>query len=133
MTQSPAWQPVVALALFDSSSRLLLQQRLARKRHDGCWEFPGGKVEPGEHPRAALVREIAEELAIRLDPADLAPALFEEEPGAPPIALLLYTARRWCGTVSGLDGQSWRWLTRGEADALLLAPMDHALLARLEW
>ena len=57
---------VVAVALIDGDGRCLMQQRSHDKRHGGLWEFPGGKVEPGEHPDAALVRELAEELAIEV-------------------------------------------------------------------
>ena len=129
--QNRPWRPVVALALTDGRGRLLLQQRPEGKRHAGLWEFPGGKVEPGETPRAALVREIAEELAIRLLPADLDPALFAEEAGAPPIVLMLYTCRRWNGAIAGLEGQDWGWHDRPSARLLDLAPMDRTLLERL--
>ena len=126
-----SWMPVCALALFDGRGRLLLQQRPAKKRHAGLWEFPGGKVEPGETLRQALVREIAEELSIGLDLADLDPALFAEEPGSPPIVLLLYTASCWTGEVRPTEGQACAWLSRSEAACLDLAPMDRSLLARL--
>ena len=126
-----SWVPVAALALFDGRDRLLLQQRPADKRHAGLWEFPGGKVEPGESPRQALVREIAEELSISLDPLHLEPALFAEEQGTPPIVLLLYSARRWSGEVRPTEGQACAWLSRAEAARLELAPMDRLLLARL--
>lgn len=130
---SLCWRPVAALALFDQGGRLLLQQRPAGKRHAGCWEFPGGKVEASETPRIALVREIAEELAISLDPRDLEPALLAEEPGTPPIVLLLYTARRWEGMPTGLEGQAWAWHDRAQATQRDLAPMDRTLLDRLCW
>ncbi len=128
-----SWRPVAALALFDRSGRLLLQQRPPGKRHGGLWEFPGGKVEPGETPRAALVREIAEEIAIRLDPEELEAGLLAEEVCEPPIVLLLYTARRWRGTVAGLEGQAWGWFDLASAAGLELAPMDRGLLGRLRW
>jgi 8-oxo-dGTP diphosphatase len=127
------WRPVAALALFDRSRRLLLQQRPPGKRHAGLWEFPGGKVESGETPRAALVREIAEELAIRLDPQELEAGLLAEEAGEPPIVLLLYSTRRWRGTVAGLEGQAWGWFDQAGAAGLELAPMDRGLLGRLQW
>jgi 8-oxo-dGTP diphosphatase len=127
------WRPVAALALFDSEGRLLLQQRPPGKRHGGLWEFPGGKVELGETPRAALVREIAEELAIALDEHDLEPALIAEEPGELPIVLLLYAARRWRGEPQGCEGQAWGWFNRAASASQVLAPMDRTLLARLCW
>ena len=130
-----AWRPVAALALFDGAARLLLQQRPPGKRHAGSWEFPGGKLEPGETPREALVREIAEELAICIDAADLEPALLADESSLPPnpapIVLLLYAARSWTGTITGCEGQAWGWFDRAAAMRLDLAPMDRALLGRL--
>ncbi len=65
MTEIPTWLPVVALALERADGRILMQRRPPGKAHGGLWEFPGGKVEAGESPRAALVREVNEELAIR--------------------------------------------------------------------
>jgi len=127
----PTWMAVVALALIDESGRVLLAQRLAGKRHGGAWEFPGGKVEGAETPRAALAREISEELALTLDPATLQPALLAEEAGTPPIVMFLYTARSWIGNPQGLDGQNWGWFSPAEASALELAPMDRDLLSRL--
>lgn len=129
--QPLAWLPVVALALYDGHGRVLLQERLPGKRHAGCWELPGGKVEPGETPRAALVREVAEELAIVLDPADLVPVSLAEEEGDPPIILMLYETRCWRGEIAGLEGQAFAFHTRAEAARLDLAPTDRALLARL--
>lgn len=131
--KASTWRPVAALALIDHRGRLLLQQRLPGKRHAGQWEFPGGKVEAGETPRRALVREIAEELAIKLDPDDLEPMLLAEEAGDPPIVLLLYICRRWRGIVTAMDGQAWGWHDRAAAGLLALAPMDRTLLHRLDW
>ena len=78
---------VVALCLEDADGQLLLARRPAGKHHGGLWEFPGGKVEPGETPRAALAREVAEELAIRIDPAALVPLTFAADDG---LVLLLF-------------------------------------------
>ena len=125
---------VVALALRDDAGRLLLQQRPAGKHHAGLWEFPGGKVENGENPRFALVREIAEELSFGLEPAMLEPLAFADESalsGEPSVTLLLYGARVWSGEIRGLEGQEWRWLAPEEAAALPLAPLDRTLLERL--
>ena len=129
----PAWTPVVAIALFDDAGRLLLQQRPADKHHGGLWEFPGGKVDAGEAPREALVREMAEELAIEVRPSDCAAVLLAEEAGEgqAPVVLMLYRATRWRGTPEGLEGQHWGWFTREEALALPLAPMDRDLVKRI--
>jgi 8-oxo-dGTP diphosphatase len=72
--------PVVAVALIDGEGKVLVQRRPAGKMMAGLWEFPGGKVEPGETPEVALIREIAEELGIAISPAELTPAAFASEP-----------------------------------------------------
>ena len=68
MEKNPTWIPVVALALFDQEGRILMQQRTLGRHHGGMWEFPGGKVENGEIPRLALVREIAEDILEAIHP-----------------------------------------------------------------
>ncbi|MFC3096311.1 (deoxy)nucleoside triphosphate pyrophosphohydrolase [Alteraurantiacibacter palmitatis] len=136
MEENPTWIPVVALALRDASARVLLQQRLPHKHHGGLWEFPGGKVESAENPRFALVREIAEELGIRIETTKLSPLFLADEAGveAGPagVVLLLYTCREWRGAIAGRDGQQWGWFTLDEAAGLPLAPMDGDLLSRLK-
>lgn len=128
----PTWVPVVALALFDGNGRVLMQRRPAARHHGGYWEFPGGKVEPVEKPRNALVREIAEELGITLDPKQLSCANFAEEAGERHIVLFLYTSRQACGVPVGRDGQEWGWFTLRDAAKLALAPMDAVLLAQMD-
>ena len=89
---------VVAVALVDGDGRVLLQQRPPGKPMAGLWEFPGGKVEPGETPEAALVRELEEELGIETQESCLAPASFASEPlGDRHLLLLLYVCRKWRG------------------------------------
>jgi 8-oxo-dGTP diphosphatase len=134
LEKSPTFLLVVAAAIRDPDGRLLLQQCQPGKRHAGLWEFPGGKVECSEIPRFALVREIAEELALDLDPAAMEPAGFaEEEPeaGRPRIVLLLYTCAVWRGEPQACEGQNWGWFTNEEAAQLPLPLMDRALLANL--
>ena len=84
-----------------------------------------------ENPRFALVREIAEELGLMVDPVDLSPTLVADEPGEGAVVLFLYTATRWHGDPVGLEGQPWGWFTQAEAAALPLAPMDRDLLSRM--
>ncbi len=131
MERNPTLLTVVAAAICDRPGRLLLQQRRAGKRHAGLWEFPGGKVEPGEDPPLALVREIAEELALTLDPAGMRLVGSAEEAaraGHPGVALQLYACSLWRGVPAGLEGQLFGWYAPGEAKLLPLAPMDRHLL-----
>ena len=89
---------VVAAALVDSAGRVLLQQRPPNKPMAGLWEFPGGKVDPGETPEAAIIRELAEELDIIVDHSCLAPACFASESlGEKHLLLRLYVLRKWQG------------------------------------
>jgi 8-oxo-dGTP diphosphatase len=123
---------VAAAVISDPSGRILLQQCPAGKRHAGLWEFPGGKLEAGETPRAALVREINEELGITLTAGAMNPAGFAEESageGKSAIVLFLYNCPVWQGDPDGRDGQAWGWFSRAEAARLPLPPMDRALLA----
>jgi 8-oxo-dGTP diphosphatase len=128
---NPTWMAVTALALRDENGRLLLQQRPLHKHHGGLWEFPGGKVECGETPRLALVREIAEELGIEIETTALTPMLFADEGVGGRVVLFLYSAHTWRGSITAHEGQQWGWFTRDEAVSLDLAPMDRNLLCRL--
>jgi 8-oxo-dGTP diphosphatase len=127
--------PVVALALLDPAGRVLMQQRPAGKQHGDLWEFPGGKPESGEGPRAALVREIAEELGIVVD----ADALFEiafasQEPiaGQRGIVLLLYGCRSWSGEPQCLEaGARIAWVDPAAMLALPMPPLDIPLAQAL--
>ena len=131
LKNNPTALLVVAAALARPDGRLLLQRRPPGKRHGGLWEFPGGKVEPGEIPARALVREIAEELAIELDPGSLAPLAFADSPPEgdfPPIVILLYTATRWRGEPQALEGGELAWFDAAEARQLPMPPLDVILL-----
>ncbi len=119
---------VVAAALIDEAGRCLMQQRPADKRHGGLWEFPGGKVEPGEHPVAALVRELHEELAISVAFDALAPLGFATDM---PVTMLLYRCDRWHGAPRPLAAQALRWDRPAALAALPMPPVDVPLLAAL--
>src|SRR6202162_428622 len=97
---------VAACALIDADGRVLLAQRPAGKAMAGLWEFPGGKVEPGERPEQSLIRELAEELGMVVDEACLAPLPFASH-SYPDFHLLmpLYVCRRWEGIVAAQEGQ----------------------------
>jgi 8-oxo-dGTP diphosphatase len=119
--------PVVAVALVDARGRVLMQQRPAGRDHAGLWEFPGGKLEPGEGPMAALVRELHEELAIGVASDDLVPLGFaasEQQAGARSVILLLYGCRAWEGKVASQEGAICRWLAPAALAALPMPPLD---------
>lgn len=131
--QGVALFPVVAAALLDDSGRVLLQQRPPGKAMAGSWEFPGGKVEPGETPEAALVRELREELAIKVDPGSLRPACFASAPlGGRHLLLLLYVAERWDGEPRAMEATALRWATPAEMRELPMPPADEPLIGLLE-
>ncbi len=135
METPPTLLTVVALALLDTSDRVLMQRRPEARAHGGLWEFPGGKVEPGEGPAAALVREIAEELAITIEAADLVPLTFAATPdgqGNRPLVLLLYTCRRWDGEPVPEPGAELQWLNAPALPALPMPPLDVPLAAALQ-
>jgi len=126
---------VVAAALVRSDMRLLLSQRPEGKPMAGLWELPGGKIEAGETPRAALIRELREELAIDVDPADLAPFTFASH-DYPSFHLLMpvFLCRRWVGEVRGAEGQAFRWVAPAEVSGYPVPEADIPLIARyLEW
>jgi len=134
LANNPTAILVVAAALRDESGRWLMQRRPAHKQHGGLWEFPGGKVEPGETPGAALVRELNEELTITVAPDDLTTSSFasgEGEGGSPAIVILLYTAARWSGVPRAEEGGEVGWFTTAEIAALDRPPLDVALCAQV--
>lgn len=119
---------VVAGALTDSAGRVLVAQRPFAKEHGGLWEFPGGKVEPGESPESALVRELEEELGVSIDAADLRPVAFASEPrGRRHLVLLLYRVERWQGEPEAIDAAAIRWVMPDELAALDMPPADVTL------
>ena len=123
---------VVAVALADESGRILLQQRAPGRSMAGLWEFPGGKVEEGELPEAALVREIEEELGIRLEAEALEPACFASAPlGERHMILLLYLCRKWDGEPQALDAAALKWLRVEEMVAAEMPPADQPLIGLL--
>lgn len=124
---------VVAAALVDADGRVLVQQRPPGKPMAGLWEFPGGKVEPGENPEAALVRELTEELGIRVESACLAPATFASEPlGERHLILLLYALRKWQGVPEPRHASALKWVRPLELHALAMPPADKPLIGLLE-
>ncbi|MGX5712953.1 (deoxy)nucleoside triphosphate pyrophosphohydrolase [Sphingopyxis terrae subsp. ummariensis] len=124
---------VVAAALVDRDGRLLVQQRPEGASMAGLWEFPGGKREVGETPEQALVRELAEELAIDVDHSCLAPACFASDMlGDRHLLLLLYVCRKWRGTPMAQHATALRWVRPVELYALDMPPADKPLIGLLE-
>ena len=123
---------VVACALVDSDNRVLVTQRPEGKSLAGLWEFPGGKLEAGERPEPALIRELSEELGIEVKEACLAPLTFASY-AYPEFHLLmpLYICRRWEGTVTSREGQALKWVRPGKLRELAMPPADEPLIPPL--
>ena len=123
---------VVAVALVDSDGRVLLAQRPAGKSMAGLWEFPGGKVQPGETPEAALIRELKEELDIDVSEACLAPLTFVSHRYERFHLLMpLYVCRRWNGIVTPREGQALTWVRAQKLERYEMPPADKPLVAAL--
>src|ERR1700742_2753842 len=104
--------PVAAVALIDADGRVLLAQRPEGKHLAGFWEFPGGKVDPGETPEAALIRELDEELGIDVVASCLAPFTFASHAYEKFHLLMpLYVCRRWDGTPQSREHVALKWVT----------------------
>jgi 8-oxo-dGTP diphosphatase len=124
---------VVAAALVNADGEVLLQQRSPDRAMAGLWEFPGGKVEAGELPEAALVRELKEELGIDTDSACLVPAAFASaDVAGRHMLLLLYLCRHWYGDPKALDASGLQWVRPQEMRALPMPPADEPLIGLLE-
>lgn len=131
LQKNPTTIPVVAVALVDANGCVLMQRRPLGKAHAGLWEFPGGKVEPGETAVTALVREIAEELGVALAPADLSWLATARLPGEPH-EITLYLCRRWQGEPQCLDAAELGWFAPDSLDSLPLPPLDVPLAKALK-
>jgi 8-oxo-dGTP diphosphatase len=124
---------VVAAALIDSDGRVLLQQRPPGKPMADLWEFPGGKVEPGETPEAALIRELEEELGIRTHASCLAPASFASAPlNERHLLLLLFVCRKWDGVPRARHAIALRWVRPAQMYGLDMPPADLPLIGLLD-
>ena len=123
---------VVAVALIDADDRVLIAQRPEGKALAGLWEFPGGKIDAGERPEAALIRELQEELGIAVKEACLAPLTFASY-AYPEFHLLmpLYVCRRWEGFVQSREGQALKWVRARELRQNPMPPADEPLIPPL--
>lgn len=123
---------IAAAALINADGQVLVQLRPPGKPMAGLWEFPGGKVEPGETPSGALVRELREELAIGVDERDVQPFTFASERlGERHLILLLYVCRKWEGDAQPLIASRLKWCDPEELQTLDMPPADIPLVAEL--
>ncbi len=124
---------VVAVALVDADGRVLISQRPEGKALAGLWEFPGGKLEAGERPETALIRELKEELGIDVAESCLAPLTFASH-AYPDFHLLmpLYVCRRWKGQVAAQEGQMIKWVRPKALRDYPMPPADIPLIPHLE-
>jgi 8-oxo-dGTP diphosphatase len=123
---------VVAAALVDTDNRVLLAQRPKGKQLQGLWEFPGGKIDAGERPEDALIRELREELGIAVKAPCLAPLTFASHSYDDFHLLMpLYVCRKWEGFVAPRDGQALKWVRPKDLRNYPMPPADPPLIPHL--
>lgn len=124
---------VVAAALVDGEGRVLLAQRPAGKALAGLWEFPGGKVEPGESPEAALARELREELDVQIDAAAAEPIGFASHAyDAFHLMMPLFLITAWLGNVRALEAAALAWVRPRDLGQRPMPPADLPLISQLQ-
>jgi 8-oxo-dGTP diphosphatase len=124
---------VAAIALLDADNRVLLAQRPAGKSMAGLWEFPGGKIEAGETPEAALIRELHEELGIDIRASCLAPLTFASHSYETFHLLMpLYICRQWRGRLMPREGQQTAWVRGHQLRTYPMPPADEPLIPILQ-
>ena len=123
---------VAACALIDVDNRVMLARRPEGKKMAGLWEFPGGKLNPGETPEQALIRELKEELGIDVTEACLAPFAFaSHDYDRFHLLMPLFLCRRWKGTPAGLEGQALAWVRPNKLTEYDMPPADKPLIPLL--
>lgn len=123
---------VVACALIDADNRVLIAQRPEGKALAGLWEFPGGKIDAGERPEQALIRELQEELGVAVKEACLAPLTFASHAYEDFHLLMpLYICRRWEGTPSSREGQNLAWVRANKLRDYPMPAADIPLIPHL--
>jgi 8-oxo-dGTP diphosphatase len=121
---------VVAAVLYDADRRVLIAQRPEGKQHAGFWEFPGGKVEPGETESACLIRELREELGIEVQQQQLLMTLQHEYPDRS-VRLAVWLVDQYQGIPHGAEGQLLSWVTLPELPSVKLLPADWPIVETL--
>jgi 8-oxo-dGTP diphosphatase len=133
MTEPVRLVLVAAAALLDGEGRVLLAQRPQGKNLAGLWEFPGGKIEAGERPEAALARELHEELGIEVASSDFEPIAFASHDYDDFHLLMpLWTTRTWQGTPQSKEGQALAWVAIDALGDYAMPPADIPLVATLK-
>ncbi len=123
---------VVAVALVDPDNRILIAKRPEGKSLAGYWEFPGGKIDPGERPEQSLIRELQEELGISVSEDCLAPLSFASHAYSDFHLLMpLYICRKWQGQVSPQEKQTLKWVSARDLRCYELPPADIPLISPL--
>ena len=123
---------VVACALIDADKRILIAQRPQGKQLAGLWEFPGGKIDAGERPEQALIRELREELGIEVKEPCLAPLTFASHAYQDFHLLMpLYVCRRWEGFVQQREHQALKWVLAKDLRQYPMPPADEPLIPPL--
>lgn len=128
--ESPTW--VAAVALIDTSGRVLVQRRRIAGEHGGLWEFPGGKLEQGESPETAAIRELSEELAVSVSIHDLRPVGFttgstRAEAGSRPLVILLFASTVWKGAPQAHAASDLAWCDPRDLRTWQMPPLDYPL------
>jgi 8-oxo-dGTP diphosphatase len=125
---------VAAAALYNPQKAILLAQRSADRPYAGLWELPGGKIELNELPEAALIRELYEELGIKVEPEDITPLTFVSHQYPEfHLVMMVWSCRRWQGEVQAQDGQAaLAWVAMHELDAYPLLEADKPLVPLLK-
>lgn len=123
---------VVACALINEYGKVLINERPVGKDYAGYWEFPGGKVDEGETPEEAIIRELKEEINIDVSGSCLAPLSFtEKQYDNYYVVVLLYVCRRWNGHIMPMERQELAWVNPKEIDNFNLLPADKSFFASL--
>ena len=124
---------VVSIALINNENEILLSKRPKKKHLSGFWEFPGGKVEEGETPEKALIREVKEELNIDINDKCIAPLSFSEfDYKNFQLLLLLYICRRWDGKPMSMESNKLEWVKPNMLRTYKMPPADDALIYCLQ-